>query len=840
MAVLRRITIRAVAAWLLMVLAAASTVAQQPAPQPPAAAGQAGPPAAVAAPPQAPEPPPPPPPEVALPAETKETVARLGDAIDNIEKAVERVRQRDEGLAAQRIEVDTLLTESQKLIESLRPRLDEVRSQYDKLGKAPEKGAPAEAASIVTERARLSALAAQLDGAIKAAELFEVRGRQQIARIQEYRRDVFTRDLFRRTRSPLRLTTWYQVTDEVPRIGYQLSTLWGYWWRDAQAQLPLLALLAAAVIAIYAGLDLAARRVFAGRLAPVSDPLPSFFARAACATWVAALRAAPAIAATLALYLGLMFLGLLDYQIQPYAEAITVAVVIAAAVSGLAVAILTPRYPHWRLVNLSDRSAAQLVRLTRGIAIAFAFDLVLREMIRLMFLPLPVSVAQTLINSIVFAALLIGIVRTRFEPAGLVTAEPVSRYRPRWLKLPLLIISIAILTSSALGYVALGSYVTSQVLLTGSCLVAVTLLHIAIKALAAEPEDNTRPMGRMLETQLGLDRDRRRQVSRGLDWSLNLGLVALAIPAILLSLGFSGTDILNHAKALVFGFEIGHFRISLARILVAIGLFASIVFATRLLQRWLQSSVLTPDRMDPGIAHSVHTGIGYAGIALAGLFAVSYAGFDITNLAIVAGALSVGIGFGLQSIVNNFVSGLILLVERPVKVGDWIVVKGQEGYVRRISVRATEIETFDRASLIMPNSELITGSVTNWTHRNAMGRITINVGASYRSDPEQVIKILTDIAANCPLILQHPKPLVIFEDLGASALEFSLRAVVPDINSGLEARNSLRIAILKAFREAGIEIPYPQQDVHLHGADSATAALATAFQARKHEKDAAE
>jgi small-conductance mechanosensitive channel len=282
--------------------------------------------------------------------------------------------------------------------------------------------------------------------------------------------------------------------------------------------------------------------VFAGRLAPVGDPLPSFFARAACATWVAALRAAPAIAATLALYLGLCSWGC-SYR-SAYAEAITVAVVIAAAVSGLAVAILTPRYPHWRLVNLSDRSAAQLVRLTRGIAIAFAFDLVLREMIRLMFLPLPVSVAQTLITASCSASAS----SPRFEPAGLVTAEPVSRYRPRWLKLPLLIISIAILTSSALGYVALGSYVTSQVLLTGSCLVAVTLLHIAIKALAAEPEDNTRPMGRMLESQLGLDRDRRRQVSRGLDWSLDLGLVALAIPAILLSLGFG---ILNHAKALV-------------------------------------------------------------------------------------------------------------------------------------------------------------------------------------------------------------------------------------------------------------------------------------------------
>jgi small-conductance mechanosensitive channel len=234
---------------------------------------------------------------------------------DNIEKAVERVRQRDEGWRPQRIEVDTL-TESQKLIESLRPRLDEVLTITTSLAGAG-KGAPAGGVHRSRQRARLSALAAQLDGAIKAAELFEVRGRQQIARIQEYRRDVFTRDLFRRTRSPLRLTTWYQVTDEVPRIGYQLSTLWGYWWRDAQAQLPLLALLAAAVIAIYAGLDLAARRMFARRLAPVSDPLPSFFARAPCATWVAALRAAPAIAATLALYLGLMFLGLLDYQISP-------------------------------------------------------------------------------------------------------------------------------------------------------------------------------------------------------------------------------------------------------------------------------------------------------------------------------------------------------------------------------------------------------------------------------------------------------------------------------------------------------------------------------------------
>ena len=159
-----------------------------------------------------------------------------------------------------------------------------------------------------------------------------------------------------------------------------------------------------------------------------------------------------------------------------------------------------------------------------------------------------------------------------------------------------------------------------------------------------------------------------------------------------------------------------------ARILVGIVLFIALLFATRLFQRWLRDGLLQ-SRLDPRHRQFHRHGGGLRRHRARGAaVAVSYAGFDITNLAIVAGALSVGIGFGLQSIVNNFVSGLILLIERPIKVGDWIVVGDQQGHVRRISVRATEIETFDRASLIVPNSELITGRVLNWTHRNSLGR----------------------------------------------------------------------------------------------------------------------
>ena len=285
----------------------------------------------------------------------------------------------------------------------------------------------------------------------------------------------------------------------------------------------------------------------------------------------------------------------------------------------------------------------------------------------------------------------------------------------------------------------------------------------------------------MLEARFGLDAPRRNQLARLTEIALTFALIIAALPFLMLQWGFSGADIRDWFKSLFFGIEVGQFRISLARILLGIVLFIALLFATRLFQRWLREKALQQTRMDPGIANSIDTVVGYVGIALAALLAVSYAGLDITNLAIVAGALSVGIGFGLQSIVNNFVSGLILLIERPIKVGDRIVVGDQQGLVRRISVRATEIETFDRASLIVPNSELITGRVLNWTHRDSLGAVNVKVGVGYDSDPEQVIAILKKCADEHPEVLRAPAPVAFFENFGDSALMFNLRISLPDI-----------------------------------------------------------
>ena len=170
-----------------------------------------------------------------------------------------------------------------------------------------------------------------------------------------------------------------------------------------------------------------------------------------------------------------------------------------------------------------------------------------------------------------------------------------------------------------------------------------------------------------------------------------------------------------------------------------------------------------------------------SGVIAALTFALAELGIDVQKIALIAGALSVGIGFGLQSIVSNFVSGLILLAERPIRVGDQISVKGEDGHVRRISVRATEIETFDRASVIIPNSELITGVVKNWTHANMLRRIVIKVGVAYDSDPEQVRDILLACATEHPLVIKTPGPAVQLVEFGSDALQFEVYCVCANL-----------------------------------------------------------
>ena len=236
---------------------------------------------------------------------------------------------------------------------------------------------------------------------------------------------------------------------------------------------------------------------------------------------------------------------------------------------------------------------------------------------------------------------------------------------------------------------------------------------------------------------------------------------------------------------------------------------------TRAAQRVLSVSVLPRTNVTEGGASALVSGVGYVGVFIAAIVAISATGIDLSNLAIVFGALSVGIGFGLQNIVNNFVSGVILLVERPIKVGDWIDVGGQSGYVKQVNVRSTEIETFDRASYIVPNSDLISAPVLNWTHSNKVGRVRNPVGVAYGTDVRKVEAILYEIGREHPMVINNPAPMVYFMGFGADSLDFELRTYLNDVNWMISVMSDINFRINERFAEEGVEIPFAQRDLHI-------------------------
>jgi small-conductance mechanosensitive channel len=377
----------------------------------------------------------------------------------------------------------------------------------------------------------------------------------------------------------------------------------------------------------------------------------------------------------------------------------------------------------------------------------------------------------------------------------------------------------AIVVCALTGYLPLARFLAQQLVVTGSILALIYLLLLWVDGLAQGFSDDSTMVGRWLKRSAALERTRREQLALPISLFLKFAVLVFSVPLIMLQWGYTGPDIREWYWQLFFGLHIGNSEVTFGALLASILVFGVGYAAARLFQGWLDTRVLLPAGISGGVRNSIRTGIGYLGIVIAALMAFSYAGFSLSNIAIIAGALSVGIGFGLQNLVNNFVSGLILLAERPIRVGDMVVVGGEEGYVRKISVRSTELETFDGAHVLIPNAYFVSEKVKNWTFRNKVRRIAIPIGVAYGSDPRQVQAVLLKVAADNPDVLKKPEPADTLDEFAAASVNFTLYAFIADISKSGSVRTALAMAILEAFKETGIVIPFGQSDVTIRKMD---------------------
>ncbi|MDL2397668.1 mechanosensitive ion channel family protein [Rhizobium mayense] len=721
----------------------------------------------------------------------------------------------DSALVALSGRVDELSRSVAAISTRLKPRSTEIDARLTQLGPPPKDGQPPEAAIVTQERDRLNAERSQISAVNVDSDNLVAAANRVAMQLIEVRRKLFAETLFKRT--GISAGTFEDAGAALGNESVEFRDAVTS-WIGFVVKAKLGSLLAALFLSLGAAfLFLSGGYRLFGRyyLRDENIENPPYISRLSVAFWSTLIRTLSLVAFLVTSFFFLSNFNVLRPDIAPILAALFGFIGLVYFVGRLTNAVFAPFRPHWRLVKLSNKGARSLTWCMQAMAVVNGLDYVFDRISESMGSPVVVTVAKSF-----FAALLIGLILIAASFGTPILAkngdpDAPGRHWPHGMAIILRVLGILLIFTAFIGYVGLARFIATQLIVTSAVLVTMYLGFQLGKSVSRQGVFAETAIGRFLENRFELGDVALDQAGLGAGLATYAVALLTGIPLILLSWGFHIQDLELLAYRLFTEIRIGNMSISLVGIFAGVLLFAGGYLVTRWFQRWLDSNVMARGQVDLGVRNSVKTGIGYLGVAVAAIISISAAGIDLSSLALVASALSVGIGFGLQNIVSNFVSGLILLVERPFKVGDWIVSGTSEGIVKRISVRATEIETFRKQSIIVPNSELINGSVGNWTHRNRLARSEIPVSVSFDSDPQKVMDILLELVRGIPKVLRNPEPHVEFLRIGPSALDFEMRFYLSDLSDGMEIRNNLRIDILKRFREEGISIPYPHQELHI-------------------------
>jgi len=682
--------------------------------------------------------------------------------------------------------LSTIRTELQNTVDVIQPVNDSVQADLADLGVAPEgENAPPEPDNIQELRAELTKESLIIEGLLTQAEALTSKSSRLLEKITSLRRTLFFEGLLERQVTVFNADLWKAAEEPF----YTQFSNYKHIFEDKDLR-ELIVISSFLFLVVFFITTFLSKKRLAIKLQ--NDGWEHPFS----------LVSASLFFPFLAIGLGLLII----YQIFIAQDIVTeinqVLIQKVLMLTGflLIVYLMTGRFLKARLIR------SHLCYLICVVALLFSVDALLLESGEILGVPIELAVSQSYIVTSIFAMIL-GL----FSFFVLIGPKDAGEYFfPRKTFILLLTISTFIIIFNVFGYAALSRYLFEGFVLILS-LVTSTLVIRAI----------IRPYFYQIDEWLAQNKTDKKSEQLVLFWlclSLDLILFFICLPFVAGIFGTEWQYIQDTMKQAFFGFEIGNMTISIANIGVGLLVFLSLLFMTRVIQRILDQKILPKTNMDTSVRQSITQVLGYVGLIIALMASLSAVGFDLTNLALIAGALSVGIGFGLQSIVSNFVSGLILLFERPIKVGDWLITNSGEGIVKKISVRATVVETFDRTSIIVPNAELISSSVKNWTHDDKIGRVIINVGVSYSSDPKQVRDILMDVINQDVDIIKNPKPVVYFKDFADSALIFDVRFFIWNIQDMYSISSKVRFSIWDAFKDAEIEISFPQRDLHIRTA----------------------
>ena len=751
--------------------------------------------------------------------------------VDGVEAALGREGLSSADLDSLRARLDPARSELTGASAVLDPLVADLNKRVQEIGPKPAADAPPEDASITQEREALTARLASVDAVSKQVKLLKVRADQMADRITSRRRALFTDTLLARSFSVLDPNLWISAVTSIPIELRGIRYLLGDWQAYADARMSrigqvVVGLGALAIIALVVFLQNMFRRpLHRTDLDASAEPLSRLKASGLSAL-VALLGMAAAPVATLAVLALLNAFDLVPARVEEISQGLVLAVCILAIGRGLLQGALAPGEPRRRVVPVSDEMASLIYRnAALGLWILSATAL-LNTIHKALVVPVPLTVATAATMALALVLVAGRTMRALSELSdgddteGKTDADGASTGPSpttlQWIRFPFWVLNATIVAALVAGYVSVATFLASRslvaVVMAGALYLIIALINaVFIDGIASGPR------ARHVAKTLGV-----RPASLELLALLVAGVFkALATLVVLVmvmgTFGTSTADIRDLVSRITFGFTIGTSTITIGDVLSAVMFMVIGIVIARAIQRWFAVAILPKTSFDQGLQNSISTIIGYVGSIAVVAMAMGQLGLNLENIALVAGALSVGIGFGLQSIVSNFVSGLILLAERPIRVGDTINVKGEEGYVRRISVRATEIETFDRAAVLIPNSDLITGMVKNFTHANTTGRVIVAVNVAYDADADQVRDILIGCACDHPQVLRSPPPRVFLMAFGDSYLKFELRCVVANVDYALTVKSDLHFAVLDRMKAAKIGIPYTPWAVYRGG-----------------------